>query len=344
MPLKQDIIGANELAISNINNLQSNLDTLTKSITSKQSNLSNNGGSGMPLLINNNLRHIMATSPLTALIYYNFADPNDTDNNNILLDVDVTAIQSQIGSKQTVVANVSSTEIGYLNGVTSSIQTQINAKQDSLSSGNDITLDLGQGDIYFESNIVDNDGAGFIIRTSDNPSQNGPPILSVQSSGFASRLWVGQYITSTGTNDFYTGFTGASAEEHDVAKYKHKLTDTVVEFNTPVTCGFDLSCADLTANSIYGNASIQIQSMIDTAITNAYPYWIAGKVETNGNIAVSHGRVAFTVTYVSNGVYDISFATVHPRGTAYVINLTNESRESWTAKTGGIYNLMLDSE
>ena len=71
---------------------------------------------------------------------------------------------------------------------------------------------------------------------------------------------------------------GSSGEENITTNYKHKLTDTVVEFNTPVTCGVDLTCADLTANSIYGNAAVQVQSLIDTAVTNAYPYWVAGKI------------------------------------------------------------------
>jgi hypothetical protein len=43
------------------------------------------------------------------------------------------AIQTQIDAKQSIVAGVSSTEIGYLDGVTSSIQTQINAKATSAS-------------------------------------------------------------------------------------------------------------------------------------------------------------------------------------------------------------------
>lgn len=42
------------------------------------------------------------------------------------------SIQTQIDSKQSVVSGVSSTEIGYLDGVTSSIQTQIDAKSNSL--------------------------------------------------------------------------------------------------------------------------------------------------------------------------------------------------------------------
>ena len=43
-------------------------------------------------------------------------------------------------SKQDVVSGVSSTEISYLDGVTSAIQTQINSKQDTLTAGTGITL------------------------------------------------------------------------------------------------------------------------------------------------------------------------------------------------------------
>lgn len=46
------------------------------------------------------------------------------------LDGVTSSIQTQLNAKQDVVANVSSTEIGYLDGVTSAIQTQLNNKQD----------------------------------------------------------------------------------------------------------------------------------------------------------------------------------------------------------------------
>ena len=46
------------------------------------------------------------------------------------------AIQTQLGTKQAVVSGVSDTEIGYLDGVTSSIQTQIDGKLPSTISFN----------------------------------------------------------------------------------------------------------------------------------------------------------------------------------------------------------------
>ncbi len=49
------------------------------------------------------------------------------------LDGVSSSIQSQLNSKQDVVGNVSSTEIGYLDGVTSGIQGQLNFKADLLS-------------------------------------------------------------------------------------------------------------------------------------------------------------------------------------------------------------------
>lgn len=44
------------------------------------------------------------------------------------LDGVTSAIQTQLNNKQAVVANVSDAEIGYLDGVTSAIQTQLNTK------------------------------------------------------------------------------------------------------------------------------------------------------------------------------------------------------------------------
>ena len=49
-------------------------------------------------------------------------------------------IQPQIDSKQAVVANVSDIEIGYLDGVTSAIQTQLNAKQGVVANVSDVEI------------------------------------------------------------------------------------------------------------------------------------------------------------------------------------------------------------
>jgi hypothetical protein len=50
------------------------------------------------------------------------------------LDGVTSAVQTQINTKQATVSGVNDTEIGYLDGVTSAIQTQLNAKEATLPS------------------------------------------------------------------------------------------------------------------------------------------------------------------------------------------------------------------
>ena len=50
------------------------------------------------------------------------------------------AIQTQLNNKQAIVANVSDTEIGYLDGVTSAIQTQLNGKQATVANVSDVEI------------------------------------------------------------------------------------------------------------------------------------------------------------------------------------------------------------
>jgi len=56
------------------------------------------------------------------------------------LDGVTSDIQTQLNAKQAGNANVSSTELGYLDGVTSAIQTQLNAKQAIVSGVNDTEI------------------------------------------------------------------------------------------------------------------------------------------------------------------------------------------------------------
>ena len=93
------------------------------------------------------------------------------------------------------------------------------------------TLNVGRGDVYFENNANDNaDGAGLTIRTSYNPGTGS--MFAVRASGNASRLWVGQSITTPGWNDFYAGYSGTSGGESTTSSYKHRLTSTTAVFGT----------------------------------------------------------------------------------------------------------------
>ena len=61
------------------------------------------------------------------------------------LDGVTSAIQTQLDSKQAANANVSTTELGYLDGVTSAIQTQLNAKQAVVSGVSDTEISYLDG-------------------------------------------------------------------------------------------------------------------------------------------------------------------------------------------------------
>ena len=80
--------------------------TLTDALLSgKQNALSNNGGSGIGLLNNAEVRQVTAVAPLSATILYDFANPSDPDNNNIELSIDLTSIQSDINAKEPLITN-----------------------------------------------------------------------------------------------------------------------------------------------------------------------------------------------------------------------------------------------
>lgn len=71
------------------------------------------------------------------------------------------------------------------------------------------TINVGRGNVYIENNSNDNqNGAGITIRTSNNPAEGDiaqeGSIFAVRSSGHGPRLWVGQSLTTTGSNDFKT--------------------------------------------------------------------------------------------------------------------------------------------
>jgi hypothetical protein len=93
-----------------------------------------------------------------------------------------------------------------------------------------------------------------------------------------------------------------------------------------LTVGFNLNCGDITATAIYGQAALQIQSNINTAISNYNPFWVSGRVSgSNLSIQKSNGKYGFTVSRpagaeFATGVYKITFNTPAPDAN-YVISL-----------------------
>jgi hypothetical protein len=68
------------------------------------------------------------------------ADITYVDEADEAIMEDIGEINTALGNKQNIVANVSDDEIGHLNGVTSAIQTQIDAKQDKVTDVSDTEI------------------------------------------------------------------------------------------------------------------------------------------------------------------------------------------------------------
>lgn len=99
---------------------------------------------------------------------------------------DVSGLQTALDGKQDVVAGVSSTEIGYLDGVTSAIQTQLNAKQDILAAVSTVST-------AYTLQATD---------TNDLVQANGTFTITVPASTFATGARVDVANIGTGTITF----------------------------------------------------------------------------------------------------------------------------------------------
>ena len=102
--------------------------------------------------------------------------------------------------------------------------TNINKITGNSATGGTTTFNNGRGDVYFESNSngSNDSGAGITLRTSSNPSGDGS-IFDVRSSGEATRLYVGQDLTSSGYNPFYVGNSNSTDGNGTASNYSIEL-------------------------------------------------------------------------------------------------------------------------
>ena len=115
-------------------------------------------------------------------------------------------------------------------------------------------FNVGRGDLYFENNTYDpQNGTGITLRTANNPNANGTTtdgnIFSVKSSGHASRLWVGQLLTSTGYNDYFgVGFKASTSyTEGNINDYEFMINTA----NNNIKLGNNIAIDWNTANTLH---------------------------------------------------------------------------------------------
>jgi hypothetical protein len=90
------------------------------------------------------------------------------------------AIQTQIDGKQAINANVSTTELGYLDGVTSSIQTQIGAQipKSTVTAKGDLIVGTASGTVVAQAV-----GANGTVLTADSAQADGVTWATPSSGG-----------------------------------------------------------------------------------------------------------------------------------------------------------------
>jgi hypothetical protein len=120
------------------------------------------------------------------------------------LDGVTSAVQTQLNAKQETVSGVDSTEIGYLDGVTSAIQTQINAQipKSTITAKGDLLVGTGSGTL-----VAQGVGANGTVLTANSAQADGvewvAPGGALTLASIASGTLSGStVVTSSLTQDF----------------------------------------------------------------------------------------------------------------------------------------------
>ena len=143
---------------------------------------------------------------------------------------------------------------------------------------------------------------------------------------------MGESLTSSGQNAFYTGWHSGS---HNLAgSYRHSLSSALASFGTPVTCSSSLTVSgQLTAASLSGGASTQITNEINTAVSTKQDTLSAHGGSGNNvlNSAIPAGKLANIF-----GSSPINVSAIYAPGTADHGNLqvsidSNSLNPFWVA-------------
>lgn len=120
------------------------------------------------------------------------------------LDGVTSAVQTQINAKQATVSGVNDTEIGYLDGVTSAIQTQINAQipKSTITAKGDLLVGTGSGTL-----VAQGVGANGTVLTANSAQADGVEWATPASGGMTLLSTTSLSGTSTTVSSISSGYT-----------------------------------------------------------------------------------------------------------------------------------------
>jgi hypothetical protein len=197
------------------------------------------------------------------------------------LDGVTSAVQTQLNAKQATVSGVNDTEIGYLDGVTSAIQTQINSKIGQSTAINPSTVTT-KGDILVAT------GSGTIVRQGVGTDGQVLVADSAQADGvnWATPAAGGMTLIST------TTLTGASVTLSSIPQTYKNLVLIIRNFRPAV--GND--SLGLRFNGNTTTYSSTGQNFANTSITGDRIY----DVVTNNSSTTSNGFAQATIYDYTN--------------------------------------------
>ena len=234
------------------------------------------------------------------------------------------AIQTQLDAKQAVVSGVDSTEIGYLNGVTSAIQTQLDGKQATITGAATTVT----GSNLTASRALTSNASGKIADSSVTATELG--YLSGVTSAIQTQI---------------NGLQGSSAVLSDIAGLSTADGNIIVGDGSTFVAE-----SGATARTSLGLGSIATQAASNVAITG-------GSVTGLGS--PTGGSDATTKTYVDNLVAGLKTRIITRVSTTANIDLTADLqngdtldgitlvtgnkvlvKDQSTATQNGIYNVV----
>lgn len=179
---------------------------------------------------------------------------------------------------------------------------------------NELTVDVGLGDVYLEQNQFDGAGPGFTFRPSSDPDSQSS-FFSLRSFANDSKLWVGSETTTVGKNNFAAGFTGDNGEEYDLTKYNF-------------VAGAD---GTITAKNITISENINVSGNIlsegDISANTASGVWIASEADVDEGTSLEK---IITPAMLRYGIEPVTYFGENTK----IIKTTRKS------KAGGTYELL----
>ena len=195
------------------------------------------------------------------------------------LDGVTSAVQTQLNTKQPTVANVSDTEIGYLDGVTSAIQTQIDAK----AASSTLTTHTGASTVIHGT-------TGSVVGTTDTQTLTNKTLTSPY---VIAPFEYGQQLGAAGGTmnidilpgafHFYTGATTANF----TLNFRGNSSTTI---NSLIGVGVPVTVSIIVTNTTaYYLTSVTIDGSAPAIIK-----WSGGTAPSAGN-ANSYDAYTFTI-------------------------------------------------